>query len=201
MAQFIASFQKPPCSIRSQFCKNIISGEGRALTCNAEVPSSQGSTPGYGSYPLQPATRPTSSHSSHSQHPPVPTWGEPRAHPPSQQSLRRPSTSGSIQALLNDENEDPSAAKEPRLALIIDHKFIHALHDEITDRTSGFSIEQLEQVYSRLMDVIWKTRGEWNRKEVAKQVGKAFNSVVADMKEVHQEFLPSSWGSNPTATH
>ena len=201
MAQFIASFQKPPCSLRPQSGKDIISGEDRALTRNAEVPSSQGSTPGYGSYPLQPVTRPTSSHSSHSQHPPVPTWGEPRAHPPSQQSLRRPSTSGSIQALLNDENEDPSAAKDLRPALIIDHKFIHALHDEVTDRTSGFSVEQLEQVYSRLMDVIWKTRGEWNRKEVAKQVGKAFNSVVADMKEVHQDFLPSSWGSNPTATH
>jgi hypothetical protein len=49
------------------------------------------------------------------------------------------------------------------------------------------------------MDVIWKTRGEWNRKEVAKQVSKAFNAVVADMKEAQQDFLTPSWGNNPTA--
>jgi SpoVK/Ycf46/Vps4 family AAA+-type ATPase len=198
MAQFIASFQMTCCIIPSQSCNNIVSGGGNVLTPTAEVPSSQGSTAGQNSNPPQALTRPSSSHS---QHPPVPTWGEPRAQPPAQQSLRRPSASGSIQALLNDENEDPSAAKGGPQALIIDHKFIDHLHDEITDRTSGFSVEQLEQVNSALMDVIWKTRGEWNRKEVAKQVGEAFNDVVADMKEVQQEFLPSSWGANPTAAH
>jgi ATPase family AAA domain-containing protein 2 len=142
--------------------------------------------------------RPTSSHS---QHPPVPTWGEPRAQPAAQPALRRASASGSIQALLNDDTEEPPAAREAQPALIIDHRFIHNLHAEIADRTSGFSVEQLEQVNSALMGVIWKTRGEWNRKEVAKQVSKAFNTVVADMKDVQQDFLPSSWGNNSTAAH
>ena len=172
---------------------------GQALTPTAEIPSSQGSGAGHNSNPLTAVPRPTSSHSQHSQHPPVPAWGEGRVQPPAQQSLRRASASGSIQALLNDEDERPSKGKDGQPALIIDYKFIHDLHDEITDRTSGFSVEQLEQVNSALMDVIWRTRGEWNRKEVAKEVGKSFNHVVADMKEVQQEFLPSSWGNNTTA--
>ena len=84
---------------------------------------------------------------------------------------------------------------------MIDYKFIHDLHEDITDRTSGFSVEQLEQVNSALMDVIWQTRGDWNRKEVAKLVGKSFNNVVVDMREAQQDFLPSSWGNNRTAAH
>jgi ATPase family AAA domain-containing protein 2 len=198
MAQSITLFPKTAHRSCPQSCQSIVSGEGGILTPAAEIPSSQGSTAGRSSNPPQGAARPTSSHS---QHPPVPTWGEPRAQPPSQQSLRRPSATGSIQALLNDEDEDRPGARERQTALIIDHKYIHNLHEQITDRTSGFSVEQLEQVNSALMDVIWKTRGEWNRKEVAEQVGKAFNAVVADMKEVQQDFLPSSWGTNPTAAY
>lgn len=135
----------------------------------------------------------------------MPSWGEPRGQPQVHQAVRRTSASasasGSIQALLNHENADSVVAREPQPALIIDHKFIDNLHAEISDRTSGFSVEQLEQVNSALMDVMWKTRGEWNRKEVAKQVSKAFNAVVADMKEVQQDFLPSSWGNTATAAH
>ena len=197
-APVIALFQRPCRRIHSQLCKNIVSDEERTLTATAEIPSSQGSTAGRNSNPLQAVTRPTSSQS---QYPPVPAWNEPRVQSRAPQSLRRPSASGSIHALLNDENEDPPAGNEAQQALIIDHKFIYDLRDDITDRTSGFSVEQLEQVNAALMDVIWKTRGEWNRKEVAKQVGKAFNSVVADMKEVQQDFQPASWGNRPTAAH
>lgn len=52
----------------------------------------------------------------------------------------------------------------------------------LTDQTSGFSVEQLEQVYSALMNQIWKTRGEWNRSEVIMEVKAAFEEVRDDIK-------------------
>jgi hypothetical protein len=37
---------------------------------------------------------------------------------------------------------------------------------EMASRTSGCSTEQLEFVNARLMDAVWKTRGDWNRNNV-----------------------------------
>jgi len=68
------------------------------------------------------------------------------------------------------------------------------LHRDITDKTTGLSVEQLEQVNSILMDTLWKTRGEWDRGRVLDKVASAFNAVMEDMQEAGQEFGPSSWG-------
>ena len=56
------------------------------------------------------------------------------------------------------------------------------LLDLLADQTSGYSVEQLEQVYSALMDQIWKTRGEWNRIKVARDVGGVFEEVTEDIR-------------------
>lgn len=49
-------------------------------------------------------------------------------------------------------------------------------------RTSGCSVEQLEQVYSAMMDKIWNTRGEWNRTKVVREVRAEVEEVVEDMR-------------------
>lgn len=101
-------------------------------------------------------------------------------------SARRPS--GSLQALLNPHDEAPN---HPPLEFNVAR--IDRLLQEIQDNTSGLSVEQLEQVNSVLMDVVWKSKGEWNRNVVADQVAIAFNEVMQDMEE-YQDFGPSSWG-------
>ena len=100
--------------------------------------------------------------------------------------VRRPS--GSLQALLNPHDEAPN---HPPLEFNVAR--INRLLQEIIDNTSGLSVEQLEQVNSILMDVVWKTKGQWNRNVVADQVAVAFNEVMQDMEE-YQDFGPSSWG-------
>jgi ATPase family AAA domain-containing protein 2 len=71
---------------------------------------------------------------------------------------------------------------------------LNALHQEITDQTSGLSVEQLEQVNSVLMDTLWKTRGEWDRERVLGMVAEAFNQGLRDMQSVGQDFGSGSWG-------
>ena len=101
-------------------------------------------------------------------------------------SPRRPS--GSLQALLNPSEEAPN---HPPLEFSV--KRIERLLEEIVHNTTGLSVEQLEQVNSVLMDVVWKTKGEWNRNLVADKVATAFNEVMQDMED-YQDFGPSSWG-------
>lgn len=57
-----------------------------------------------------------------------------------------------------------------------------SLLDLLADQTSGYSVEQLEQVYSALMDQIWKTRGEWNRMKVVRDVRGVFEEVTEDIR-------------------
>jgi ATPase family AAA domain-containing protein 2 len=79
-------------------------------------------------------------------------------------------------------------------ALAIDHDFVTRLHDDVSSRTTGCSVEQLEQVNSVLMDTVWRTRQDWNRSRVAVKVAEAFNRILEDMEECGWEFGPSSWG-------
>lgn len=66
--------------------------------------------------------------------------------------------------------------------LITDPAMTDGLLDVLAEQTSGYSVEQLEQVYSALMDQIWKTRGEWNRIKVARDVGGVFEEVTEDIR-------------------
>lgn len=64
---------------------------------------------------------------------------------------------------------------------------------DLTDKSSGLSVEQLEQVNSVLMDILWKTRGQWDRRIVLENVVEGFNNVLEDMKGAGQEFGELSW--------
>ena len=58
------------------------------------------------------------------------------------------------------------------------------LLDEIVERTSGYSVEQLEQVYSAMMNKLWDTRGEWNRTRVCEDVGYVMREVLDDIMQM-----------------
>ncbi|KAM3509658.1 hypothetical protein MY10362_000452 [Beauveria mimosiformis] len=60
------------------------------------------------------------------------------------------------------------------------------LQDEIADQTTGFSVEQLEQMNREMMDKIWQTRDEWNRLNVFYSVKGVFETVLADMEAMQQ---------------
>jgi hypothetical protein len=90
--------------------------------------------------------------------------------------------SANLQLLLNS---------EPTPELVIDHEYVMHLHTELTQQTSGCSVAQLEQVNARLMDYIWRMRGEWNRTNVAKGITETFNATLEDMQSM-QEVGPIS---------
>lgn len=109
---------------------------------------------------------------------------------PSRPATSHPTAQTSIQALLNSPTT-VAAPPAPHPDFILDAAFIAGLHEEFTRRTSGCSIEQLEQVNTALMDSIWKQRGEWNRTKVATEVSRVFNETMLDLEEM-QEVLPAS---------
>ena len=85
-----------------------------------------------------------------------------------------------------DEDSPPPPPK-----LHVDAKLTNQLLDNLVARTSGFSVEQLEQVYSALMDTIWKTRGNWNRVRVAQDIGGVLEDLLRDMRQC-QDFMATS---------
>ncbi|KXJ97591.1 hypothetical protein Micbo1qcDRAFT_156518 [Microdochium bolleyi] len=62
---------------------------------------------------------------------------------------------------------------------------------QLTTRTSGCTIEQLEQISRELMAKIWKTRGEHNRMKVLTSVTKIFNDTIEDIEKI-QKILQQS---------
>ena len=59
-------------------------------------------------------------------------------------------------------------------------EFLHT----VVDRTSGCSVEQLEQINRELMDEIWRTRNEWNRMTVLSSLASVFNDTIGDIELV-----------------
>ncbi|KAL8738612.1 MAG: hypothetical protein Q9181_000608 [Wetmoreana brouardii] len=107
-----------------------------------------------------------------------------QSQPPVPPFINRPHTS--ISALLNADNGSaapgPSSSREVG-KLIFDRHTIETFLNTVVDQSSGFSVEQMEQAYSVLMDKIWKTRGDWNRVRVTNEVMKEFEMAMADIEE------------------
>ena len=59
----------------------------------------------------------------------------------------------------------------------------------MADRTSGCTIEQLEQIYRELMDEIWRSRGQWNRMAVLMSLTTVFNETVEDIEKTQGVLL------------
>lgn len=94
-------------------------------------------------------------------------------------------TSLNLQSLLIDE-------PVPELVLDLDH--VGRLHTQLTKRTKGLSVEQLEQINTFLMDYVWHMRGEWNRTKVCKGTEDTFEEVLEDLLAM-QDIGPISQSS------
>ena len=86
-------------------------------------------------------------------------------------------------------NHSDNESTQPEF--ILDPHILDDLHKNLTEKTSGFSVEQLEQVNTNLVDYIWLKRGEWDRNKVAAGVGEVFNEVLEDISSV-QDVGPGS---------
>lgn len=72
---------------------------------------------------------------------------------------------------------------QPTLTFILDTVWLHKLHSEVVERSSGFSVEQLQQMNAAVMGAVWKGRGEWNRMVLAEEVRKVFDACVEEIIE------------------
>ena len=114
--------------------------------------------------------------------------------PTSPQSRDQPSSGGSkshgmgLGDILNDaRGEEPhsvrnsgSSASQP---LSVEGAIENFLV-EVTDGTSGCTIEQLEQINRELMDEIWRDRHEWNRTKVLGHLTMVFNDTIGDIEGI-----------------
>ncbi|KAF2741471.1 ATPase family AAA domain-containing protein 2 [Polyplosphaeria fusca] len=80
---------------------------------------------------------------------------------------------------------------EEKPQLILDEASVLALHQGLAEKSSGLSLEQMEQVNATLMDCIWKYRAEYNRNKVVQEVSNAFNGIVSDIQTM-QAILKAS---------
>jgi hypothetical protein len=83
-----------------------------------------------------------------------------------------------IASLLNREDDNPT--------VILDEGQLQMLHDNLVKKTSGCSVEQLEQVNAALMEAIWAHRGEFNRNVVIHRVTDAFNEIIEDIQSMQK---------------
>ena len=123
-------------------------------------------------HPNSQLTAPNGSQPQAKQQPPVPLFDEPAT----------PATHlpADLQSVMNQEDVSPK--------LTVDDAYIDQLHEQLVHRTSGCSVEQLEQINTNLMGYIWRMRGEWDRTKVTSGVIDTFNEVLEDMQGMMQEF-------------
>lgn len=109
--------------------------------------------------------------------------------PPSPQSYaqRTPSSTKShgigVMDILNTQSDDVRHSNSSSQPLGLDPA-IDAFLEFMTDKTSGCTIEQLEQINRELMDEIWRSRNEWNRLTVLNHVKSVFNLTIDDIERM-----------------
>jgi hypothetical protein len=117
---------------------------------------------------------------------------------PSSQHVHRfeapPPKSKSTAALaniLNDPAEPPSSQTSSQKDIILDENFVNGLLETFTMKSSGCSIEQLEQVNRELMNTLWEMRGEYNRTKVGTKLLAVFNEAITDIESMQKVLQPS----------
>ncbi|KAK9447456.1 uncharacterized protein V1518DRAFT_428978 [Limtongia smithiae] len=69
----------------------------------------------------------------------------------------------------------------------LDMEALTAFHENLTNSTDGFAIEQLEQLNSALSDGAYRCRLNWNRNEVLRTVGQVASEVIPDIRQMVAE--------------
>lgn len=85
----------------------------------------------------------------------------------------------------------PYSNSAPSQHVEVDDASAEVFQLQLTERTSGCTIEQLEQISRELMAKIWATRGEHNRMKVLRTVTNIFNDIIDDI-EAMQKILQQS---------
>ncbi|POS83356.1 hypothetical protein EPUL_005780 [Erysiphe pulchra] len=104
--------------------------------------------------------------------------------------------------LLNDSSVEPLmiSSQLQTCELNIDLSYVDSAINQFVDVTHSSSIEELEQIYRELMNVLWRMRGEWNRNLVVNQLVNIFNETFRDIKEMHQSLSSINHCSNDLVT-
>jgi ATPase family AAA domain-containing protein 2 len=116
---------------------------------------------------------------------------------PNSQQLHRieappkPKLTAALANILNDPAEPPSSQTSSQKDIILDESFVNSLLETFTAKSSGCSIEQLEQVNRELMNTLWEMRGEYNRTRVATELSKVFNEAIKDIESMQKVLQPS----------
>ncbi|UQC78451.1 ATPase [Colletotrichum lupini] len=96
--------------------------------------------------------------------------------------------------ILNDSTSEDirnSGSSSSQQQPVIHEGQVEQFLDELTERTSGCTIEQLEQINRELMDEIWNTRHEWNRMKVLGDLTNVFNETISDIESIQGLFQQS----------
>ncbi|KKY16443.1 putative aaa family [Diplodia seriata] len=107
--------------------------------------------------------------------------------PPARQEAKIGSLLNSSSSHEHHEHEQ----QQPEPRLILDEVHLDRFHAELVRRSSGLSVEQLEQVNAAMMAAVWKERGEWNRVRVINSVSEVFNETIRDIEEIQKVWPPS----------
>jgi ATPase family AAA domain-containing protein 2 len=123
------------------------------------------------------------------------TWSQQSSQPavPPFDTGPKPSkpTSAGLANILNSPVEPSSSQISSEKDMVLDETFMDELLNTFTKKSSGCSIEQMEQINRELMDTLWKMRGEYNRTRVAKQLLDVFNEVIKDIETMQKVLQPS----------
>jgi len=112
---------------------------------------------------------------------------------PSQQSSQQfsvpalPRQPPGMPNVLNAQPQEPPQPTE----ITLSEKQLDELHHQLVERSSGLSVEQLEQVNAALMDAVWRTKGNWDRNQVIVAVAETFNETIKDIEMMQRIFPPS----------
>ncbi|PNS21444.1 hypothetical protein CAC42_1223 [Sphaceloma murrayae] len=128
----------------------------------------------------------------------APTMGPPPQNP-SHQPLAAlhtspPRKTSDIDSLLNHPSSSESIPSVPMTKPTLIHpepSLLAKFSTELIKRSSGLSVEQLEQVMASLMRAIWDSKREYNRNVVVGLVSRAFNETVEDIEEMQVILKPS----------
>lgn len=107
------------------------------------------------------------------------------------QPMGPPPHRASIHNLLNDPSPQDEPQDEPMGNYKLEDSFVEQLREQLVSRSSGLSVEQLEQVNAGIMDTIYDTREQWNRNLVVKAVSDTFNDTVHDIEACQRVLLAS----------
>ncbi|KAI0408788.1 hypothetical protein F4802DRAFT_367372 [Xylaria palmicola] len=86
----------------------------------------------------------------------------------------------------SNEGSQSQRQSQPVQQVELDHGSAQFFLAELTKRTSGCTIEQLEQINRDLMTKLWETRGEHNRMKVLGLVTGVFNETMHDIGVMQQ---------------